>query len=368
MKLNLATLFASSKKLYLAAFFVLTSTLLVAYGPMTSYSQAQAVTDDAFQQLQQKALDELNNRINSYKKTMESLKVDVHVGKDGSTASITSDKGSAKASSNKDATELSLVDANGSTSMLKLDGTGLHGDITISQAAKDKAKQFMQKIIDGLNDMVQKVKDATSLDNLKKLAENIDKQLGLDQLTQVQGLVTQAVDSMAGVLDNLKTTYNNLQTQLTQLKGCLDGLQSGKTSVDVSSTSSGTTTTCGDFKISTEDAQKQAQAQLDSISTVVQTVSSTLASSVTLLTALITSFSSMLSGLGGSDILGNLGSLLSSSQLSSLTNLGSLTSGTGNLGGLMSSFTAILSQLNLANGMSSSSLGSLTSLANVIEL
>ena len=352
------------KKLTAMVVTFLLCALLAAAGPMASISNAQSAIDTSqFNTLKQKVVDELTRRIEQYKKTVQSLNVDVSVDKDGAKANASSSDSSASVTANKD---------------------GLSANVELPTDMKDKVQAFMQKVLDSLTGMLEKVSSMTpnstvspspssspsgsgsALDQLKSLAGNLDSQFGLDQLTQVQAAVTQAIDSMKGVFDNLKSAANGLKGQLTGLKSCVNGLKDGSTTAEGTvSTSDGVKVNCGEFNTSSDDVASNAQSQLDNVTTVMTTISSMLLSSVTLLISLVSQFSSLTGGLGSLGSLGNLGnlsSMLSGGDISSLT--GSL----GSVTGMMSSFSAITSQMDIANGMSGNAqnlLGSLTSLINV---
>jgi hypothetical protein len=320
----------SSKKL-IVGFLLLLSVLLTAYSPMASYSQAQTVTNNALQELKQKATAEITRRLADYKKTMESLKVDVHLDSTGSSANATSANGSTTTTVGKD---------------------GLSTNVAIPSGIQDQVKQFMQKMVEQLTGLLGKVQSTDSLSGMKSLSENIDTQFNVDQLTNVQATVTQAIESMTGVFDKLKTTFSGLQSQVTQLKECESGAVSG----------SGASVACDDLNVSSGDTATQAQSSLDSLSSIMTTIASVLASAVSLLMTLVTSFSGMMGGMGSLGSLGNLG------NLGSMTDLSSLTGSLGSMTGMMSSFSAITSQLDITSLMSGNAFGNLSSLTSLINI
>jgi hypothetical protein len=320
-----APVFKPSKKLISGVILMLLSMLLVAYAPMASISMAESAADTAkLQALKQKALDELNRRITSYEKTMKSLNVDVDIKNDTST-----------------------------------DTNGLNTIVKLPAKAQDQSKQFMQTILDELKQLKEKVTGSTSLTEMQGLGNNIDSQFGLDQLTQVQAMATQAIESMTGVFDNLKSAFNGVQSQVTQIKQC------------ASTTTSASTDECNGVDVAVAaDTSAQAQSQLDSLSSIMSTISSVLTSAIALLMTLLTSFTSMSGGLGSLSSLGNLSSLSSLTGLlggaGGLGDLSSLTGSLGSITGMLGSFSAISSQLDITQLMSGSSLGSLSSLTSLI--
>lgn len=208
--MTFSSIFRPSKQLITSAVIMIISAIMVAYAPMASVSTAQAVNDNALSSMKDKALEELQRRIDSYTKTLKSMDVNVQISKDGTSTTVSSDRGTTSTTANKDGVSSSSESANGSSSSFRMGKNGLEGDIKLPADLKDKVKQFMEKIIEGLTGMVDKVKEAASLEDMQKLAENIDTQFELNQLTQVASAVTQAVSSITGVLENLKTTFNNL--------------------------------------------------------------------------------------------------------------------------------------------------------------
>lgn len=384
--MNIVSFLASAKKPYMVAMFAMLSMLLVAYGPMTTYSQAQAVNAANLQALKDKVLTELNRRIANYKKTIQSLSVDVHVGGDSATLKTSSDKGTSSAQINKDGASYEKKATNGSSSSgsiskdeikssatgylgsgynFTVDETGIHADVYVGAALKDKVKQFMQKVVEGLEAMAKKVKESPTMQKLKDLASNIDTQYIVNQLAQVQAAVTQVVDSVTGAVDNLKQGFNNLQTQLTQLKACVQGLKSGETSVDASVSKSGSSITCGTFKVTSEEAFTSIQNQMQGVKSVMTTIVSVSASVVSLLVSLVSQFTTLISSLGSLGSLGNLANLGNLGNLSSQLGGGS---GGSAVSGLMSAFSGVFSQVNLLTSMAGGAQGSLSSISNLINL
>lgn len=384
--MNIVSFLASAKKPYMVAMFAMLSMLLVAYGPMATYSQAQAVNAANLQSLKDKVLTELNRRITNYKKTIQSLSVDVHVGGGSATLKTSSDKGTSSAEVNKDGASYTKNAANGSSSSgsiskdeiksaatgyigsgytFTVDETGIHADVYIGAALKDKVKQFMQKVVDGLEAMAKKVKESPTIQKLKDLASNIDTQYIVNQLTQVQAAVTQVVDSVTGAVDTLKQGFNNLQTQLTQIKACIKGLRSGETSVDASVSGTGSSISCGAFKITSEEALTNVQNQMQGIKTVMTTLVSVSASVVSLLGSLVSQFTTLISGLGD---LGSLGNLANLGNLSNLSGQLGGSAGSGALSGLMSAFSSVFSQVGLLTSMAGGAQTSLSSISNLINL
>lgn len=311
---------------------ILLSMLLVAYGPMTSITNAQAAMDSQkLQQLKTKASNEIDRRLKNLQETLKSLNVDVHLDKESLSSEITGNAGTGSASVNKD---------------------GANANLEVSSELKDKAKAMIQKIIDKLKSMKEKVTESTQLTDMQSLGKSLDSQFGLDQLSNVQGAVTKSIESLTSVFDKLKSTANDLQSQVSKLKECATGLKSGESSVNANANNESANISCGDLNVDSAEVANSAQSQLDNVGTMMTTISSVLASSIALVMTLVSSLTGILGGLG------NLSSLGDVSNLSSL----------GNLGGLLSSFTAITSQLDIASGMSGNAQGLLGNLSSVTSM
>jgi hypothetical protein len=316
----------SSKKLILT-FFVFLSLLLAAYSPMVAISHAQTAANvQKLKDLKQKEIDELTRRINDLEKTQKSLEDTVDIDTNGKSATLTSD------------------------------GSGLSGFVQIPKALKDQAKAYNQKIIDELKQLLVKAQSTTSLDDAQAIAKNVDAQAPLAFIGNIQGAVTNAIESLTGALDKVKSTASDLQGQVTKVKDC------------TSAASANTSTGCEDLNVASADVATSAQEQLNSVSTITSTITSVLMSAIALLTTLMTTFTSMSGGLGGLGSLGNISSLGSLSSLSSLGDIGSLTSGLSSFSSLLGPLTSITSQLDIGNLMSGNALGSLSSLTSLINI
>lgn len=228
---------------------------------------------------------------------------------------------------------------------------------TLPTDLKSKTKQFLQKLVDELGALKQKVTKTTSLGTLKGLAQNVDAQYSLGQLTQVQATTTQVVETMTGVLADLKSALSGIQDQVALAKGCLQAVKDGKLK------NADQETQCAKLNVTTSDAADQAQAQADGTSSMITTITSIIASSVALLNTLTSQYTNLTDGLGGLGSLSNLsGGATGSTSLAGLNGIQS------NITGLMTSFTAITSQLDISNMMSANALAGLSSLNDLITL
>ena len=313
-------------KKFLLPIIVLLSILIATYGPMTTYSYAQSVASSELQTLKDKVTKELDRRIASYQKNMDNLSVDFSISKDAK--GTTPSKGNEKT-------------AIGTT--FSYTENGIEGIVQIPPDTQNQVKQYAKKMIEQLKGLKTKVANASSLKDMKDLAKNVDAQYEIDKLTNAQAASTQAIESMTGVLDQLKTTFNNIQGQVS--------------SVQDSST--------GDKA----DMAAQAQAQLTSLSSIVTSISTILISAIGLLIGLLSQFTSLMGGMGSLGSLGNMGNLGSmlGSGSGGLGGLSSLTSAAGGASGLLTSFSAITSQLDIGKFMSGNAFGSLSSLSGLLK-
>lgn len=288
--------------LFVAA--ILLSLLLALYAPMSSVTNAQSAVDmQKLQALKQNAVKELDRRINSLASTLAALNQNVDVDENN---------------------------------------LGIQTGITTSKAVvtsetKDKVKSSMQKYIDKLAVMKEKVETTGKLTDMQSLGKSIDSQYGLDQMANVQGTTTKAVESLTGVFDKLKVVSSSLQGQVTAIQGCATGDDAAGV--------------CKNVTADAKSAASTAQSQLDNVDTVISTIGSILLSVVTLLQSLLTTFGTVTGGLG------------SLSDLGDVSGLGSLES----LNGLLNSFTSVLSQLDFASGMAGSAQGVLGNVANMTK-
>ncbi|MDB5176520.1 MAG: hypothetical protein JWN75_188 [Candidatus Saccharibacteria bacterium] len=325
--MNIALPIISSKKFVIAS-AVLLSLLLAAYSPMIAVSHAETAANlQKLKDLKQKEIDELTRRINNLEATQKSLQASVDIDTSGKSAAT-----------------------------VTTDGSGLGGYVQLPSTVKDQVKAFNQKIIEELKQLLTKAQSSSSLDEITTIGKNVDAQSSLNDMGNIQGAVTSSIQSLTGVLDNVKTTAGDLQGQITKIKDC------------TSTTSSNNTTGCDQLNTASADTATAAQTQLDSISTIMSTITSVLMSAIALLTTLLTTFTSMSGGLGSLTSLGNISSLGSLSSLGDLSSLTSLTGSLGSFSSLLGPFTSILSQLDIGNLMSGNALGSLSSLTSLINI
>lgn len=352
---------------------LLASILLTAYTPMASFSMAQSVTDAKLKEIKQKAVTELDRRISNYQDTLDSMKNDVQLSDPSTADNGSSDKESGSITCVKSDTGTAGTKSPSPTSSISslVDKDGMSSTVGLPCGLKDKVKQFLQKMVEQLKSLKSKVEQTTSLTKMQGLAQNIDAQFGLNRVTQVQALVTQAIGSMTGVLDKLKAAFANIKSQISAIKECSRRQAKSQTS-SMTSASDGTITVtasqCAKVNANGEDVADQAKLQLDGLATIISTVGSILMSAIALLATLVSSFASILGGLGSLGSLGNLGNLSNlmggaggSSGLSSL--LGSA----GSVSGLLGSFTGILSQLNITQFMSGNLLSGLGDISGLLS-
>ena len=353
--MNLPHMSAStlSSKRFILAFLLMASVLLALQGSMTSYVYAQS-TNSKIYEFKTKAAQEIDRRITNYKKTLQSMQVDIQLSSDSVSASVSSDG----AGSND---------------------PEVGKNFAVPSELKDKVRNYLEKTVEQLDKTKEKVQKSESLADMQKLAENIDAQYGINQLANVQGIVTQSTETMTGVLDKLKTSHKGLRDRAELLKDCADGVVDGSTSANLDITKDNTSFKCADLKTNVVDAAEAAETDLAEWSAIIQQISTILMTVVALLMSLVTQFTTLLSGLGNQGSMGNL------SNLGNIGNLGGLlgevggqggsngsagTAGSlGNITGLLTSFTTIISQLGIAQFMAGDAQGGLnTILTNMPSL
>lgn len=339
--------FMMNKKISALA-FILLSLLMAAYGPMAVTNAQSAAEVAKFKELKEKTLKEIDRRLERYKKTIESLEISVKISNAESTIQISTDQA-----------ELSAVK----------DKEGFQGRIKVADSLKDKVKSYAQKVVEQLQSLKQQVLETTTLEGLQELVNKVEDQYLLTQLTDIQGAVTKAVESLTAVVDKIETVFGNLKSQIAKMKECARGIKNGESqmNIDVSKGNANVNASapgCNDFNWNSADLIARAESQMSNFATMASTIKTILASSLALLATLVTSFSGLLGGLGSLGSLGNL------ANLANIANLGDLLGGggLGNLSGLMSSFSAITSQLGIANNMSINALGGLGSLGGLINV
>ena len=301
---------------------LLLSVLMIAYGPMVTMTSAQAATDARIGQLKQKALQEIDRRLASLKETQTKLEKDIKLENEA------------------------LHEAMSRNGMSAVDVEKTLKNVSLQEDVKAKALDSVKKVVEKLKNLRKDVSESKNLADIQSHGKSVDSQYKLDQVTNVQGAVTKAIESLTGVFDKLKSTSNDVQSRVSQLRLCTtDG---GDAATKEQS--------CNKEQLNADsaDTAKAAQSQMDNIATMLSTIGSVLMSAIMLLMTLVTSFSGLLGGMG------------SLSSLGDVSNMGSLSS----LTGMMSSFTAITSQLNIASGMggnASTMLGGVTGLMSVFK-
>lgn len=375
--------FRPSQKFFVGFAFCILSLLVAAYGPMASYSEAQAVKNTAMENLRQQATSEIKRMTKSLTDTLRRLKVDAHVGSDGLSASITSGISGAggsiacapSTSSSPSPSPSASPDIIAGASLTFSEGY-LKGSILLPCEVINKVKQYIQDGVTGLQTLYEKVQSALTLENLQKVVQKVVDWFQKNVVIAVQGAIAKAVAGATDVLSKIQTAYNDIITRITQVGQCVFGNSwSFSASLDVtssgfnanigaspspkststpsstpgvsstsrsgagryardvapsvspspsqsSSTGTSTDSNCKEVKasISSQDITAAAQKLTSMVQPFIQTIISTISSIMALLTSIISEVSGVLTG-------------------------------SGDIGGLMTAFDAILSQLSLVTGM-----------------
>src|SRR5207253_302228 len=95
-----------------------------------------------------------------------------------------------------------------------------------------------KKAIEKLTALKTEVQATSSLGDVQAKAKEFDQEFKQIAQANVQAAVTKSIDSMTQVLDRLQVAGDNLQTQVTKLKQCIQsGSGSANGSVSGSSAS-----------------------------------------------------------------------------------------------------------------------------------
>lgn len=215
------------------------------------------------------------------------------VSKDGASGEVkTSNGGSASANVSKDGVSASIDGAKGGSASISAGNGTLTGGISVPDTLKDKLKAANQKAIDKLEDLKEKVQEASKLEDLKEKAQEFDQAFKEIAIATVQATVTKSIDSMTQVLDRLQVAANNLESQVTKLKECL---QSGEFDAEahvedgtVSGSFNASAPGCEDLNVAANSGDNAAslQEKLDSAESTMQTIRSFLSSTIALVSEL----------------------------------------------------------------------------------
>lgn len=239
------------------------------------------------------------------------------VNKDGASGSVEGKNGtSASGSVSKDGVEASAQGKNGNVAINSAEGT-IEGSLSVPSEIKDKLKAANQKAIDKLEEMKEKVEDANKLEDLQAKAKEFDQAFKEIAIANIQASVTKSIDSMTKVLDRLQVAKENLQSQVTKIKECLQGIdveanaKAGDGTVEGSFSASAPD--CEDLNVQANsgDAAASLQEKLDAAENTMETIRTFLSSTISLVSELKTgSYTNTLSSFQGIasqvDIVANL--------------------------------------------------------------
>lgn len=237
-------------------------------------------------------------------------------------------------------------------------------DGTISSKAKDTVKKYLEKAVQSLEDFKNKVEKATSLESLQELAKKIDAQLGINQLSQIAAAVTQAVESVSGVFENLSTTYENLNGQFLALKQCVKNIGNGESTATLTIDKNTFEVACDEFNVGTQQIEEQAQALLGSLATAVASVGAVMTSVAGLLTVAINSLTDLFANMFNNALdqaMDNLNELLATVGVEIVLKQD------GKVASLSDIFASLSMQLDSATTMSSGSLGGIEDLIKLMN-
>ena len=281
----------------------LLSVLLAAYNPMALTSSAEAITESYVKTIKDKVVKELDQRISSLNKDLTKLK---------SKSMVTT-------------TETTTIGQDSLTSTVAL------GTDVVSKAVASTESMIKQ-----LTDLKTKATDATTVEQIQKLALAVDGQFLIDTVTGTYNKVMVAISSATAAFGKIKSTQASLKAKVD---ACTTSVESGTASAD-----------CPGASTSSVSKVSSAKSQMDGLTSIMSTIGSILMTVLPMILSLATSLIGMASSFGG---IANLGS---TSDLSSIG---------GGLSNVTQSLTSIVSQLGLSNGLSGNAqsvLGTVTSL------
>jgi hypothetical protein len=237
----------------------------------------------------------------------------------GATASgsVSSSGASASASTSGGSTSATT---DTSTPSLKFDSTDfLESILSIPKTLIQKLQQSNQKAVQKLTDLKTQVEKTADVTDLQAQAKQYDQEFKDIATSTIQASVTKSIADQTQVLDQLQTAASALQSQVSQLKTCLQSVSASATgsasSTSVSGSINASAPGCTDLNVDANsgDNGQSLQDQIDEIKSSLQTVRSFLTSSISLVSQLkdgnysgtITSFSGISSQL---DVVANLSS------------------------------------------------------------
>lgn len=184
------------------------------------------------------------------------------------------------------------VNTSGSESSITFDAGFLQGLLSVPKELKQKLQQSNEKAIERLKDLKAEIAATASLNDLELKAKAFDQQFKEIATANVQATVTKSIDSQTKVLDRLQLAANAIQTQVTKLKECVEGVSvTADGSADASSASGSINASapgCTSLNVDANsgDAGASLQATLDEIKSSLKTIRSFLSSSISLVAQL----------------------------------------------------------------------------------
>lgn len=343
-----------SQKLLMGFALCLLSVLMAAYAPMSLHSEARAIENNAVAHLKERLTTEINRQISGLKTTLSSINIEAKSDSSSASATVTSDAGNIAATAVCDTSETQKDSDTLAGATLSFEGGTLTGAIVLPCSMVDQVKGFIEKGVDGLKDLLNKVKDAVSLENLQKLVQSVADSLRETIVTSVQGLLTSAVASVTGVLDKIKAAFNDISSRVTQLGQCLFGNEwSISTSLDLTKSEGlkagvtanptakdGSEEVAGGENCKEVEASISSQDVIDAGKKLMEVAKPVIQMGISIVMSVVALLPSIISSLTG------------------------ILSGSGNIGGIMTVFTSALSQLGNVTSM----LGNVSSLFGGLNL
>ena len=230
------------------------------------------------------------------------------VSSSGASASVNSSNGSTSTS----------TDSSSSSSSLKFNSTDfLESILSIPKTLIQKLQQSNQQAVQKLTDLKTQVEKTANVTDLQAQAKQYDQEFKDIATSTIQASVSKSIADQTQVLDQLQTAASALQSQVNQLKTCLQSVSASATGSVSGTSASGSVNAsapgCTDLNVDSNsgDNGQSLQDQINEIKSSLQTIRSFLTSSISLVSQLkdgnysgtITSFSGISAQL---DVVANL--------------------------------------------------------------
>jgi|GEM_PF-6085076 len=216
------------------------------------------------------------------------------VSKNGASGEVKSSKGDKVSGSvGKDGLRADAKTSSGGDYSISVDANGIASSLSVPNELKKKLQEANDKAIAKLKDLKAKVDAADTVEKAKAVAKEFDEKFEDFAVAHVQARVTKTIDTLTKVLDGLRLVAAKIQTQVTKVKECIQGVKSGEGSANVGLNANGLSVAasapgCDDLNVELhrDDIAASLQSKLDEAKSTMQTIRSFLSSSIGLIAQL----------------------------------------------------------------------------------